>query len=458
MTAYEDIARRLTVGFLTNDRMKYAEAAVVAADAGLHDANIAHMLNHCPEKKRHFRERLSTHPDDVTAHNWLGNICLLDGEYNCAEDEFNTTLALKPDHAFAKINLAMTQMAKGEYDAAEDELLAVRDLSPTKRIFSSTSHQLGKLRLLRKLAFQPDSAALIRELGVSYYNEGRLLDAVTAYRRAAELSDGDQSTLYNLARICERHEFVAEAARIYSELSGLWPADQALSQNSRMLADLNQNAEQLRSWLNDRIAVPGDESEANEEPDVHPPTCDQALAIWNDVDPDGAPDPAKLRCAAELYEQSTLAKPGDLHAYADAATLFEALQEFERAASIWDRAAQLHPDNVAFPRQARRLNAVARLRDSQLTDSVRAELLLDVATLLRERNELERALTYAREAVELDPNRGSAWSLIAEIAAQAGLYEEALVAAEQAKTVHPGIAIPDSFTLPLRRLVGRSKE
>ena len=77
MQTYEDIARRLDVGFLTHDDGKYREAEVVAAEAGMDDANVAHMLNRCPEKKRHFQARLATHPDDVTAHNWLGSIELL---------------------------------------------------------------------------------------------------------------------------------------------------------------------------------------------------------------------------------------------------------------------------------------------------------------------------------------------------------------------------------------------
>ena len=458
MAAYEDIARRLTVGFLTNDRLKYAEAAVVGADAGLNDANIAHMLNHCPEKKRHFQARLSAHPDDVTAHNWLGNIWLLEGEYERAAAEFNTTIALRPDHAFARMNLAMTQMAAGEFDAAEKGFLAVRELSPTKPVLNSIAHQLDKLRILRKLAYQPDSAALIRELGVAYYNEGDILDAVNAYRRAAEMSDNDQSTLYNLARICERHEFIPEAARIYGELSRLWPMDRTLGEKSKRLAGLNQDPGQLRSWQNERITVPGTNAEGDAESEVHPPTCDQALTIWNDVDPDGAPDPVKLRKAAELYEQSTLAKPDDLHAYVDAATIFEALREFERAADMMKGATQANPNNAILARQARRLSAMARLQTGQLPDSERAALLLEVASLFHEGGELERGLISARESVKLDPGRGSAWSLIAEMAAEAGLYNEALAAAEQAIAVQPGIAIPESFRETLRRLVDRSED
>ncbi|HUU44960.1 MAG TPA: tetratricopeptide repeat protein, partial [Acidobacteriota bacterium] len=460
MTAYEDIARRLNIGFLTNNRLKYAEAAVVAADAGLDDANVAHMLNYCPEKKRHFQTRLATHPDDVTAHNWLGNIYLLAGEYEKAEKEFNATLALKPDHAFARINLAMTHLATREYDSAVAGFLAVRELSPTKRILQTVAHQLDKVRILRKLAYQPESAELVRDFGIAYYNEGNLLDAIRAYRRAAELSGDDQSILYNLALISESHEFVSDAARLYGELSAEFPGDPSLAAESTHFTVLSQDPARLREWLNTHIEPPETQrdstSESGEKPEEHPPTCDQALAIWNDVDPDGAADPINLRRAAELYEQSTRAKPNDLHAYADAAVIFEALNDFDRAARIWRSAAQARPDLAVFSLNLRRLESLAEL-DRVQTDGVeRAALLRQVAGHFRAINEPERALEYLRESVAMVPDRALVWLDLAETAAQAGLYGEAVAAADRALMLQPGLHGAAAIKDALGKMVDQS--
>ncbi|TFH42222.1 MAG: tetratricopeptide repeat protein, partial [Lysobacterales bacterium] len=379
MTAYEDIARRLNIGWLIGDLTRFAEAAVVADDAGLDDANVAHHLNYCPEKKRHFQARLETHPDDVTARNWLGSIHLKRGEYEQAEKEFKTVIALKPDHTFARMNLAMTYLETGRIDSAVAAFLEVRKLSTTRNMLKVVNQQLGKARILRKMAYQPDSPELARSLGIAYYNEGRILDAVRAYRRAAELSGNDPSILYNLALICERHEFVPEAARLYEKLSAAQIDHQAIAASRNLFTGLAQDPAQLRGWLNDRLVVP----EPQEATDEHPPSCDEALALWNKLDPDGAVDTTDLRRAAQLYEQSTVAKPDDLHAYADAAVLYEELHDFERAAELWNGALQIRPDLTFIPDHIKRLASMAELQRDNTSGTKKAALLRDVARNFR---------------------------------------------------------------------------
>ncbi len=435
MTAYEDIARRLNVGFLTDNSTRYSEAAVASADAGLADANVAHHLNYCPEKKRYFMERVKASSDDLTAHNWLGNIYLFEGSLELAEREFNTTINLKPDHAFARINLALTQLADGDLDKAVSGLLEVRELSPSKRILNSVSRQLAIERILRKLQYQPESAELTRSLGIAYYNDGRILDAIRAYRKAAELDPDDQEIIYNLARIYENHEFVEGAARIYTKLADSWPADMALRTKGDQFSALSSDPDELREWLNGRIAAIDQETNTAE----HPSTCDEALAVWNDVDPEGAADPKNLLRAAKLFEKSAQSKPDDLHAYIDAATIYEALGQFEKAADLWEKGFEINPDFEFLSLQAARLKAMAILSGIKTDGSEKASVLRQIAWYYRAINEPELALEYLRESAVMIPDRSDTWLELAETAKDAGMYEEAIGAANQALAIKPGL-------------------
>jgi len=453
MAAYADIAARLDVGFLKSDRLMYAEAAVISDDAGLNDANVAHMLNHCPEKKRYFRERIGLYPDDVTARNWLGNIYLLDGEFDSAKQEFEKTIALKPDHTFARMNLALTNLETGRLDEAVAGFLEVRKLCPTKSILNSIEVQLKKIRILRKLQYQPNSVELLRELGLAYYSEGEISKAVHTYREAAKLNPGNETILYDLARICENHGFIEEAARIYGQLAA---TQSQFSFKNDQYHNLLQDTTLLRQWRNNRFGTVPLKIEKDTDAQTHPASCDKALALWNDVDPDGAADMDKLREAAELYEQSTKTKPDDLHAYLDAAMLYEAVGDFDHAADLWTQASQIATDQPVYRMQAGRLQTLAALKSDNLNDSEKAALLKKVGDLYRGINQPEQALEYFHQSTAADSSQAESWLSLAETATEVGLYREAISAADKALTLQPSLESAKHIKSMLDMIVKRS--
>ncbi len=453
MAVHEDIARRLNLGFLTNDDVKYAEAEVVAADAGMVDANVQHMLNFCLEKKRYFLDRIKSHPDDITAHNWLGNIYLMSGDYSSAETEFRTALAIESKYPFARINLAMTQIGMGEYDEAVKQLMEVRKLNPTRRILRTVDEQLRKVRVLRKLAYQPDSAELTRALGINYYNEGRILDAVRAYRKASILDSADASIDYNLARICENHELVPEARRLYDRLNAIAPQEMSVAAKKELFVALENEPKQLRQWLNSRIVVPSDQADTI----VHPQSCDQALALWNVVDERVVIDASTLRRAADLYEQSTVTAPDDLHAYIDAATICEALGDYDHAASLWDRAAKVASEPSGYATQAMRLKLMAQLRGDGLSGHQRVQLLREVAVASREVDKPELAKEFLEEAAGLRPDMAEIWLELAETNVDLGLYAQAVDTASRALAIDPSLVRAASLVAALNGIMARGE-
>lgn len=88
---------------------------------------------------------------------------------------------------------------------------------------------------------------------------------------------------------------------------------------------------------------------------------------------------------------------------------------------------------------ASRLNSLVELKSGDLNESEKAELLYRVGGLYHGVNKPERALEYLRQSVAVDPQRATSWSNIAEIAAEVGLYREAISAADQALAIQPDL-------------------
>ncbi len=402
MAVYEDLARRLNIGFLTGDQSKFAEAEFVNAEAGFQDANVAHHLNYCPEKIRHYQNRLVEHPDDHTVRNSLGVALLNEGNVAAAEQEFQRILADDPKHTVARLNLARAQARQAEFDEAAANLLEMKSLLPTKSIYDELPQQMIRLRAMRKSAAFPDSARFLAGLASAEYADGEILKALNTLRRALEIDSTNAMLLSNYALLCEKHEFVVEAERSFAHLAELVPNDQSVASKTRQVRALLYDSTSIRKWETERLVVP--DLEPNEDDsELHPPTCDEALALWNDANPSGSVDEEKLRHAAELYVKSSQTNPDDVHAYIDAAALYELLGDFDRAAGLWSAAAYKRSDLPFLSQNGMRLRAIADLSKNSSTGCGRALKLKELASICMALNEIERAAAYLEEARGLCP-------------------------------------------------------
>lgn len=436
MVALEDIGRRLDLGFLSKQNNRFAEAEVIAHEANLQDANVAHHLNHCPEKKRHFERRLETHPDDATAHNWLGNICMLDGEYDRALEQLNKALKLEPDHAYAKMNLAMTYVEMGRYDDAVEDLLELTHRNPNRPIQRTASDLLKRIRLLRELEYAPENAQLHRALGVLYFNNGEPLKSIEEYRKSIELGDDTGETLYNLARIYERLEMPKEAAFAYSRLADKLPENIEVAQKAQFYSGLEANPDQRRTWLNQRIVVP----DLTPVESDHPATCDEALEIWRGEDPERMIDTTTLVKVAELFNQSSETKPDDLHAYTEAATIYEAIGQYDKAKADWLGAFKLKPEFKVYETNARRADILKELDGESLDQNRRLQLLLELAYTYQQAGSFERAMKALEKARQVDPDNDNITLVMAETAVLTGQWKKAETIAAQIKPDTPNYA------------------
>ncbi|KAA3635108.1 MAG: hypothetical protein DWP97_05475 [Calditrichaeota bacterium] len=435
MNAYDDINRRMNVAFLTTNNVWYSEAAVIADNAGMKDANVDHHLNHCMEKKRYFRERLKEHPEDYTAHNWLGNIMMLDGEHAEAKVQFQKALEIKPDYAFAIMNLGTVEMYLKNNDAATSMFLKAKKIAPSKRILTAVDRQLQKISLYRKLDYTPDDITLIRGLARQFYNEGMILEAVKLFRRAIQIDSTDTQPIIDLATICENHGYVQEASELYLKLAQLQPESSQILARQKLFASLASDDNLYRNWRNDRYGHPADANAI----DPHPiKECDEALAIWREVDLEDAADFGRLKKAADLYEKATHIDKNDLHAYIDAATLYEAIGLYEDAAKLYKNLYDKDSSKVHYQLNQQRLRAMAKLKDENLTSEEKSKLLKQIGRgYFNTVSKSIEGLEYLKQALLLTPHDEALLTQLAEMSVYIGDYADARSYAEQLKTVNP---------------------
>jgi predicted O-linked N-acetylglucosamine transferase (SPINDLY family) len=118
-------------------------------------------LGQLPQAEAAARRALEIDPGLAAAANHLGNALVAQGRVQEADEAFDKALALEPDYAEAYNNRALSRMLRGLVCAAEDDLR-------------------------RAMALRPDLAEVGFNLGGALQDQGRLEEALAAYRAAVD--------------------------------------------------------------------------------------------------------------------------------------------------------------------------------------------------------------------------------------------------------------------------------
>jgi len=279
------------------------------------------------------------------------------------------------------------------------------------------------------------------ELGKAHFDRGDLFEAIRAVRTATELAPGDLGAQMNLAVLYERMGLVAPAHEAYGHVAALSPRDARASAKLSELDPVVADEARRRQWLNRTIDQMTNETGETPEtgPDDHPETCRRAAATWNDFEFDGALDEENLRRAAALYEQSIAEKSDDLHAYRDAATIYEILEDYPAAAGLWQHLSARSPDDQLAANNAQRLALLQRLSEGSTRSGAQAGTLSEIGALHAMSGDPERAVEFFERSLVADPAQPRIWLLLAESLFHAGRYEKALEASMRALELDPGL-------------------
>ena len=141
---------------------------------------------------------LEIKPDDIEAHNNLGETLRRQGKLDEAIAQFRRALAINPRYAEAHYNLGIASASQGRLDEAENQFRQTLKIEPE----SCGSPQQPR----RRLAFQ-----------------GRLDEAAQHYREAIRIKPDNAEARNNLAMALHGQGKIAEAAVQWREAVRLQP-------------------------------------------------------------------------------------------------------------------------------------------------------------------------------------------------------------------------------------------
>jgi TolB-like protein/DNA-binding winged helix-turn-helix (wHTH) protein/Flp pilus assembly protein TadD len=141
-------------------------------------------------------------------------------DWDAAEREFNRAITLAPSYSCAHEDRSIFFGFTGRRAEALAEIAKSKELDPgpsSAMAESATYYQLRDYKSLieasrRSLASNPNEWVEHNNLGVGYAGTGKLLEAVSEYQKAVEMSDGDQDATAGLA-----HAYAAIGKRAAAE-------------------------------------------------------------------------------------------------------------------------------------------------------------------------------------------------------------------------------------------------
>lgn len=430
---YQSISRWLNLGFLLDNKFEYRKAMVFASNVNrANDQNILCMLDYGPKRKEYFLERLNLYPRDANAHNSLGYIYWKEGNYPKAINQLQQAIKLNPDFVNAQINLAQAYIDASLYDQGVEKLLAIVDMSPTLDILNKTGTELRIVHLLQKLRYHKDDPKLYIELGNAYAERGEMNEAIQTFTKAVELRNSDPNIITSLALLYESVGLLDKSLEYLEQLAKAFPDDEDLQGKIKELQAI-QNDEQAReNWIAERITT-------RKEPTVHLPGCDRAARKWNKFDFEGKISQQNLKEAAAEFEKVIETDKRHMHAYSDAATIYEYLKQYGKAADLWRQGLRVSPGNQMAANNVGRLMLLEELHYRNPSAQRRVYLYNEIGVLYWRNRELERAIHYFKKAVKEKPDHAMAWANLGANYIETGKYQEALYTIEYALKLNPDL-------------------
>jgi len=331
LATYDQISRRLHLGFLTGETRRYREAEAIADKKGLGvDANVISMLGFGRERKRYFEARTQSYPEDVNALNTLGFIYGQERRFPLAIEMLERAMALKPDFANAHANLAQVYLDAGMLAEAEKKFLELRELNPALGVLQMVPRKLQVIQVLRELQLQSESAHLHAELARAHYADGQVFAALGALEEAATLDPSDPGLRVNMGRMFESVDLPEQALTAYEQAQGLVPSDEAIGAKLGELRALMKEPDRFTEWQIARVESWLAKAE------LDPPTdpASRATRLWMNHDFEGKIEREQLYEVAALYEEAIDGDQDDFESYQAAAAVYELLGESSRAAEL----------------------------------------------------------------------------------------------------------------------------
>jgi len=156
------------------------------------------------------------------------------------------------------------------------------------------------------------------------------------------------------------------------------------------------------------------------------------------------------RLAIEVLEQAVAANPDDWEVYLILGNLALEMRMLEAALKLFGLVCKMKPENFTGPnnmatvlREMERFDeAITLLQEAIPRHPTVPALWNTLATVVSVRDGLEEALPFYEEALRLDPKLATAWSNVARTYEACGRFDDAMEAARKAISLDPEFAEP----------------
>ena len=177
-----------------------------------------------------FERYTEQKPENAWGYYMLGMSAWKAGDLSKAETGFKAALAIDPDHLKSLVNLSRVQIERKRFDAALDTLMRAGDIEPT-------SNEVARL------------------IGRAFHAQGRIDDAVEAYRHAIELDEKDVWSMNNLALLFLEEKRAEEAMPLLLKATELRKDVAAFHNNLGMAFEHTRRFNDAAAAYNDALSA-----------------------------------------------------------------------------------------------------------------------------------------------------------------------------------------------------------
>jgi tetratricopeptide (TPR) repeat protein len=360
-----------------------------------------------------YRAALAIDPNDAGAYYNLGKALQAQGKPDDAITAYRDAIRLQPEYAEAHCNLGLVLQRQGKYAEALAEL--------------RTGHALGS----KQPGWRYPSALWVQHgLGNALQAQGKLDDAITAYRQALDLDPKYTQAHISLGNALLQQRQLDDAIAAYRQALDIDPKYAPVHNNLGL-------ALQRQGKLDDAITA------YRRSLDIDPKYALAHYNLGNALYKQGQRDAAirEYRAALALDPKSALAHHGLGNALMDKGHLDEAIREYREALRLDPKDANAHTNlGIALSKKGEPDEAIGEFRAALAINPNDAKTHSNLGSALADKGRLEEAILEYHEAFRLDPKDAKAHYNLGSVLAEQRQWDAAIQEYRAALALDPTYA------------------
>jgi len=216
----------------------YLEKSPADLEARLEYARVLSWSKNYPEAATQYRLYLKSRPEDTQAVLGLADVYAWNGDQKSAEAQLRKALARDSGNVEALVRLGRVLEWQSDYKGARDAYERAQRYSPNdesaregydrvKDLANAKRRPTSSASVLEELEKTGDTALYLKLGDAYYYNEGKVDDALAAYRRYIRDHPEDDAALLKLARVLGWEKRYDESTTAFREYLVKKPGDEA---------------------------------------------------------------------------------------------------------------------------------------------------------------------------------------------------------------------------------------